>query len=421
MKTAIKFEHISKEYQIGSVGTGSLSHDINRFIARIKGKEDPNKKIKQFIKSENNDNAVLALDDINFEINQGEIVGFIGKNGAGKSTLLKLLSKVTTPSAGNIYVNGKVASLLEVGTGFHPELTGRENVYLNGAILGMKRSEISRKFDEIVDFSGVEQYIDTPVKRYSSGMYVRLAFAIAAHLDTDILVVDEVLAVGDYEFQRKSIGKMKDVPNSGRTVLFVSHQLDLILQLCNRGILLDKGVITMDGDVKSVIDTYYNLKDNALIPIGERTDRNGTGEVKIIDCSINGRNINNAHVVIGDEVRVELTVEVNALFDDVNFSAGLADKKGNSMCDFSSRIISRNIEFKEKGIYKAELLIPRWQVNVGIYDMSFMVFNKHSYLLDWIKSAITFEVQFGDFYQSNRLPDSGRMFLMDYNWFCTKV
>ncbi len=235
MSIAIKAENISKAYRIGEIGTGTLQSDLKRWYARTRGKEDPFLKI-----GETNDRAVKgttdvvwSLKDISFEIEQGDAVGIIGKNGAGKSTLLKILSRVTSPTTGKITGNGRVASLLEVGTGFHPDLTGRENIYLNGAILGMRKKEITRKFDEIVDFAGVERYIDTPVKRYSSGMYVRLAFAVAAHLESEILIVDEVLAVGDAEFQKKCLGKMGEVSKGeGRTVLFVSHNMEAILRLC---------------------------------------------------------------------------------------------------------------------------------------------------------------------------------------------
>ncbi|MDF2552047.1 MAG: transporter ATP-binding protein [Chryseobacterium sp.] len=256
---ALKAENISKQYRLGEVGTGTLSHDLNKFWYKVRGKENPYLKI-----GEANDRStkgiseyVWSLKNINFEIEQGSAVGIIGRNGAGKSTLLKLLSKVTKPTTGKIFTNGRIASLLEVGTGFHPEMTGRENVYLNGAILGMSRKEIKRKFDEIVDFSGVERYIDTPVKRYSSGMYVRLAFAVAAHLESEILIVDEVLAVGDAEFQKKCLGKMGDVSKGeGRTVLFVSHNLAAVRRLCNTGILLKNGEIISTGKIDGVLNRY---------------------------------------------------------------------------------------------------------------------------------------------------------------------
>ncbi|MBP5667779.1 MAG: ABC transporter ATP-binding protein [Salinivirgaceae bacterium] len=260
MPAAIKIENLSKQYRLGVIGTGTLSHDLNRWwTVNVLRREDPYLKI-----GETNDRAtrgnsdyVWALKDINMEIEQGDVVGIIGKNGAGKSTLLKLLSRVTKPTTGTIKYRGRIASLLEVGTGFHSEMTGRENIYMNGAIMGMTRAEITRKLDEIVDFSGCERYLDTPVKRYSSGMTVRLGFAIAAHLDPEILVVDEVLAVGDAEFQKKAIGKMQDVSKGeGRTVLFVSHNMESIKSLCSRGILLNNGSIDYMGNVQDTIDKY---------------------------------------------------------------------------------------------------------------------------------------------------------------------
>jgi lipopolysaccharide transport system ATP-binding protein len=256
---AIKAENISKQYRLGEVGTGTLSHDLNRFWHKVRGLEDPYLKIGEANdrSSKGESDYVWSLRDINFEIEQGDAVGIIGKNGAGKSTLLKLLSKVTKPTTGSFKVNGRIASLLEVGTGFNPEMTGRENIYLNGAILGMRRYEITRKLDEIIAFSEVERYIDTPVKRYSSGMYVRLAFAVAAHLESEILIVDEVLAVGDAEFQKKCLGKMGDVSKGeGRTVLFVSHNMAAVKSLCNLGILLEKGTIAYNGLVDNVINNY---------------------------------------------------------------------------------------------------------------------------------------------------------------------
>jgi len=291
-KLVIQAKNISKQYRLGEVGTGTLSHDLNRFWAKMRGKEDPYLKI-----GESNDRSqkgssdyVWSLKDINFEIEQGDAVGIIGRNGAGKSTLLKLLSKVTRPTTGSFKVNGRIASLLEVGTGFNPEMTGRENIYLNGAILGMRKHEITRKFDEIVDFSGVERYIDTPVKRYSSGMYVRLAFAVAAHLESEILIVDEVLAVGDAEFQKKCLGKMGDVSKGeGRTVLFVSHNMGAIKTLCNKGIFLQNGLLKKEGNVNDIVNLYLtSYKDDSL----------GSSYVKKI---IQNKNIELLHAEIRDE------------------------------------------------------------------------------------------------------------------------
>ncbi len=276
---AIKVENLSKAYQLGQIGTGTLSRDIERFwTTKIRGKEDPFLKIGQTndrtIKGETD--IVWSLKNINFEIVQGDAVGIIGRNGAGKSTLLKLLSRVTAPTTGSIKVKGRIASLLEVGTGFHPELSGRENIFLNGAILGMRKREIVRKFDEIIDFSGVERYIDTPVKRYSSGMYVRLAFAVAAHLESEILIVDEVLSVGDAEFQKKCFGKMGDVSNGeGRTVLFVSHNLSSISKLCKNSIHLRNGNFVGFDNTASIIQNYLNQELNYF-----------KNEVKLFDLSL---------------------------------------------------------------------------------------------------------------------------------------
>ena len=262
MSTAIEFNHVGKQYRLGLVSTKTLSHDLDRWWkTSILGKEDPYLKI-----GETNDRStkgksdyIWALRDIDFKVEQGDVVGIIGKNGAGKSTLLKLLSKVTGPTVGTIRARGRIGALLEVGTGFHPEMTGRENIFMNGAIMGMSKSEITRKLEEIVDFSGCERYIDTPVKRYSSGMTVRLGFAVAAHLDPEILVVDEVLAVGDAEFQKKAIGKMQDVSRGeGRTVLFVSHNMASMQRLCKRGIMLDKGLVSYSGGIADTIHTYLS-------------------------------------------------------------------------------------------------------------------------------------------------------------------
>jgi len=264
---AIKFENISKQYRLGTIGTGTLSHDLNRWwIVNILRKEDPYLKIGQINDQEvkSTSDYVWALKDVDLKVKQGEVLGIIGNNGAGKSTLLKILSRVTNPSAGRILAHGRIASLLEVGTGFHPEMTGRENIFMNGSIMGMTKAEIRRKLEEIVDFAGIEKYLDTPVKRYSSGMTVRLGFAIAAHMEPEILVVDEVLAVGDAEFQKKAIGKMQDVSNyQGRTVLFVSHNMSAIEQLCSKAISLNKGGIILSGTTNEVINHY--LKNNSIV------------------------------------------------------------------------------------------------------------------------------------------------------------
>ncbi len=308
---ALEVDNLSKQYRLGQVGTGTISHDLNRWWHKVRGKEDPYLKI-----GESNDRTksgdsdyVWALRDINFQIEQGDAVGIIGRNGAGKSTLLKLLSKVTKPTLGEIKVKGRIASLLEVGTGFHPEMTGRENIYLNGAILGMTRREIKRKFDEIVDFAGVERYIDTPVKRYSSGMYVRLAFAVAAHLESEILIVDEVLAVGDAEFQKKCLGKMGDVSKGeGRTVLFVSHNMTAVKSLCKTGIFMENGTLNMQGDITKVIERYNisNLSNQSEIFVYKQDNING---VILRSITFNGSIKSQLEVNAGDFLEIKIEFE----------------------------------------------------------------------------------------------------------------
>ncbi len=309
---AIKIDHVSKEYRLGAIGGGTLRGDLQSWMARLKGQEDPNSKIGSDAAAHMGE-RFLALDDVSFEVKKGEALGIIGHNGAGKSTLLKLLSRVTAPTKGTISYNGRIASMLEVGTGFHPELTGRENVYMNGAILGMTKAEISKKFDQIVEFAEMEKFIDTPVKRYSSGMYVKLAFAVAAHLDSEIMVMDEVLAVGDMKFQQKCLGKMGDAANSeGRTVLYVSHNMNTIRQLCTRCIVLDHGKLIFDGDVEKAIEVYEQTAEYELQQIVDLNHKKHTGVlfepiIKMIELRFNkARAIYDA----GDEMKLEIRVNV---------------------------------------------------------------------------------------------------------------
>ena len=303
MNTAIKVENLSKAYQLGDIGTGTISRDLERWYARLRGKEDPFLRIGETnnrnIKGDSN--VVWSLKDINFEIEQGDAVGIIGNNGAGKSTLLKILSKVTAPTTGKISGKGRIASLLEVGTGFHPELSGRENIFLNGAILGMRKKEIQRKFDEIVDFAGVERYVDTPVKRYSSGMYVRLAFAVAANLESEVLIVDEVLAVGDAEFQKKCLGKMDAVSKGeGRTVLFVSHNMTSIQKLCTTSIVLDRGSLLMKDTTRQAISVYQNMQNQ------------NSNEAKQLDSNYKISNINISPEIISSLSDCVLSFQINS-------------------------------------------------------------------------------------------------------------
>ena len=321
---AIRIEHVSKEYRLGAIGGGTLKGDIQSFIARKRGKEDPNSKIGSDAAYHKNE-RFLALNDVSFDVKKGEIVGIIGHNGAGKSTLLKLLSRVTAPTEGKIGINGRIASMLEVGTGFHPELTGRENVYMNGAILGMTKAEIDRKFDDIVQFAEMEKFIDTPVKRYSSGMYVKLAFAVAAHLDSEIMVMDEVLAVGDMKFQDKCLGKMSDVSNQeGRTVLYVSHNMSTIKRLCQRCIVLDHGKVIFDGDVATAID-IYSSNETVLKPYHEFKRISNwdyySRSVRMICCQI--ENTTTCEFESGEKIICSLECESDISTDELHLRVEL--------------------------------------------------------------------------------------------------
>lgn len=316
----IQFEHVSKEYRLGAIGGGTLRGDLQSLMARIRGKEDPNLQIGQKVYAGNP--RFLALNDVSFSVKQGERVGIIGHNGAGKSTLLKLLSRVTGPTCGTISYNGRIASMLEVGTGFHPELTGRENVYMNGAILGMTKAEITKKFNDIVQFAEMENFIDTPVKRYSSGMYVKLAFAVAAHLDSDILVMDEVLAVGDMKFQQKCLGKMDDVSkNEGRTVLYVSHNMNTVRQLCTRCIVLDHGRIIFDGDTETGIGVYMNNRDDmqTIYDLSAKSSKPDpeTTQAKILSLRIMNKDA--ALFQTGEELVFETDILARKHFEHLRF------------------------------------------------------------------------------------------------------
>jgi lipopolysaccharide transport system ATP-binding protein len=324
MSVVIKIENVSKQYRLGSIGTKTLKGDLQRWWYNIRGLPDPTLMIGQenVLSSSSHPTAAIhpeefvwALRDINFEVKQGEILGIIGKNGAGKSTLLKLLSRVTAPTTGSIKVKGRIASLLEVGTGFHPDLTGRENIFLNGAILGMTKPEIRRKFDEIVDFSGCELYIDTPVKRYSSGMYVRLAFAVAAHLDSEILIVDEVLAVGDAEFQNKAIGKMQEVSHTNeRTILFVSHNMAAVTNLCNSCLLLKYGRIEAYGKVMNILDDYLAITESGNIYEGFDSGK----EIFIKKVILSFNNQRSINIDIKLKSRIDIVCSIDFRFKTKN-------------------------------------------------------------------------------------------------------
>lgn len=316
-ETVIKIDNVTKIYRLGTIGGGTLAADLQSWWAKVRKKEDPNLKIGQ--KSYTKNEKFLALDNISLSINKGETLGIIGRNGAGKSTTLKLLSRVTAPTKGYIYIKGKISSMLEVGTGFHPELTGRENIYLNGAILGMKRSDVTRKIDDIIEFSECGQFIDTPVKRYSSGMFVKLAFSVAAHLDSDILIMDEVLAVGDMKFQKKCIDKMLEIAkSSGRTIIYVSHNMNTVRQLCDRCIVMEKGKIIFDGDTDKAIEMYLSSSNDELHLYNDYSSSNRpsflTNKLRLMDLEV----INRDNLVIKDNEKIQFRLRFCAKEDTDN-------------------------------------------------------------------------------------------------------
>jgi lipopolysaccharide transport system ATP-binding protein len=385
---AIQAENISKQYRLGQVGTGTITHDLNRFWHKVRGKENPYLKIGEANDrtSVGDSDYVWSLRDINFEIEQGEAVGIIGRNGAGKSTLLKLLSKVTKPTTGSFKVNGRIASLLEVGTGFNPEMTGRENIYLNGAILGMRRAEITRKFDEIVAFSGVERYIDTPVKRYSSGMYVRLAFAVAAHLESEILIIDEVLAVGDAEFQKKCLGKMGDVSKGeGRTVLFVSHNMAAISSLCNKGIYLKNGKIELTGNIETLTTEYLATGIDYTTYINDFSNLTIDKEFfEPIEFGILNSEKRFLKGSLKNSCEIELFIKykINKLTDDFNFGIAVYDLNEQLLfwsLNTDSDLVNRlNVKI---GVNEASVIIPPHFLNEGEYIVELIASRHFKY---WI-------------------------------------
>ncbi len=415
----LKTENLSKQYRLGLVGTGTISHDLNRWWHKVRGKEDPYLKIGDVNDraSKGSSNYVWALKDINFEVEKGEVLGIIGKNGAGKSTLLKILSKVTGPSTGTIKVNGRIASLLEVGTGFHPEMTGRENIFLNGAILGMTKKEISEKINEIIVFSGCEKFIDTPVKRYSSGMKVRLAFAVAAHLEPDILVIDEVLAVGDAEFQKKAIGKMQDISKEGgRTVLFVSHNMTAVKNLCTRAIVLDKGTITYKGTADNAVDFYLNAqREKANELLLNRTDRGGSGEVRFTQVELLNSKGNSVNELISGayaKFRLHLVFNTPIPPEELIFGLVIYDTNETKIADFYSD--EMGIVFNTINGF-IDLELPQLMLRGGSYSVVVVVQTVKLAVkqLDLVHNVLNFTVFPGDFWNIGKVNRATNVALID--------
>jgi lipopolysaccharide transport system ATP-binding protein len=413
MPLAIKVENLSKQYRLGQIGTGTLSHDLNRFWASIRGKEDPyaqvgsaNDRTQKAVSA-----YVWALKDINFEIEQGDAVGIIGRNGAGKSTLLKILSRTTLPTTGSVKMKGRIASLLEVGTGFHPEMTGRENIYQNGAILGMTRHEITRKFDEIVDFSGCEAYIDTPVKRYSSGMYVRLAFAVAAHLESEILIVDEVLAVGDAEFQKKCLGKMSDISKGeGRTVLFVSHNIPAINVLCNKAILLANGKLLNKGHTKEILSEYLISNTPAKSTYYQNDfERNGIKSIRI------NTSTNTEVHEYGKPISVSIETVFSKAYGDIALAIQFIDEEDSSIINplvLNSKVpwIKNNV-----GLVKCDIMAPK--LYKGNYFLTFHIgdkaTNEH---IQTLAKVVSFQINMDNVYSEYGWIKGAAKYIEDYKW-----
>ena len=365
----IKVKNLFKEYRLGTISHGTLQQDLQSWWARMRGKEDPNAQIQthNISVNTNNNERFWALKDVSFEVKNGEALGIIGRNGTGKSTLLKILSRITSPTSGSVKIRGRVSSLLEVGTGFHPELTGRENIFLNGSILGMTREEIKGKFDEIVEFSGIEKFLDTPVKRYSSGMYVRLAFAVAAHLEPEILVVDEVLSVGDAEFQEKCLGKMSEVSQSGRTIIFVSHNMIAVRNLCPRVILLDYGRVVAEGNASAIISQYLNrdnqegaiLSSDQLQKLQMRMGNRSLSAVQFREIRLQDKkgNLRN-HFYSDEEIGIQVTYECRTKILDMALSIIVMDEYRQPILNVSNKNHLNAVYAHEKGVYQASCVFP---------------------------------------------------------------
>lgn len=416
--TVIKVENISKQYRLGVLSRKTLTHDLQSWWARKRGKDDPNAKLHQLtVAQRNSEERIWALKDVSFEVKDGEVLGIIGKNGAGKSTLLKILSRVTAPSSGYVKVKGRVASLLEVGTGFHPELTGRENIYLNGAILGMKREEIAQKFDEIVDFAGVDKFIDTPVKRYSSGMHVRLAFAVAAHLDPEILVVDEVLAVGDAEFQKKCLGKMGEVAREGRTVLFVSHNMGAISQLTERGLVLQDGCLAYWGSTSQALHRYAKSFEKKTQNGFNPRERSGNGLSEVNNVFISDVHEQETNIVEFNQpfnVSIDYkTSRKNGVLAGFTIVSSFGMEVLTSHSDDVFPLVIRNSG-------RITCLVAPNCLSPGHYYLRIALFDPTYAMDDRIERALDFEVVISEGMYSSMVDKRPGLLRLPLSWKCTE-
>ena len=427
-EVVLQVQRLSKEYSLGTINHGTLYRDLQSWWARARGLPDPNALIRDegiYV----GDTAIgqsaassaaasgrrfLALDNVSFEVNRGETFGIIGRNGAGKSTLLKILSRITAPTAGTARIRGRIASLLEVGTGFHPELTGRENAFLNGAILGMSRAEVQRKFDAIVEFSQLERFIDTPVKRYSSGMYVRLAFSVASHLDAEILIVDEVLAVGDYEFQKRCLKKMRDVSTRGKTVLIVSHNMTAVQGLCSRAVLLERGRLVANGKPGEVIEAYVAKRDKEALddgmPLAARRERNGSGAFRFVEASVLSGSLDPLREpTTGADMVLRLVLEnpTRKALEDVDVAVGIDNYLGERVTILTTQAVRGSIRSLAPGKTQLDFHLPRLPFVPGRYY--FTLFGTvGGVIADWIQSASSFQVDHGDFFGTGENVPTGQ-------------
>ena len=417
---AIKVEGLGKKYRIGLAQKRAES--FAQAVAQTAAA--PFRYLRMRLSQATEEEIVWALRDVSFNVKKGEVVGIIGRNGAGKSTLLKILSRITDPSDGFAEVHGRISSLLEVGTGFHQELTGRENVYLSAAIHGMHKEEVDRKFDEIVDFSGIEQFIDTPVKRYSSGMRVRLGFAVAAHLEPEILLIDEVLAVGDIGFQKKCLRKMDSVSGQGRTVLFVSHQMEAVANLCARCILLDKGTIVYRGETSDVIERYTALAESySDIPLRERTDRQGEGRVRFVDTWVeNAAGQQTSTARTGESMKIVAVFEVTPGQRVPNLTIGFAVNtiRNVSLTDLVTTSKGACLEGPVPNRGRVACEIARLPLNKGAYSYN-IIARSDGEIQDWVQQAGQFDVEAGDYFGTGKIPDSHRLVLIDHDWHFTTL
>ena len=420
---AVRVRNVGKTYRLGVISRRTLRDELAYRWLRLRGR-DPKESMGRVGGRELEDPGLFrALDDVSFDVRQGETVGLIGRNGAGKSTMLKILARITTPSSGEAWIRGRVGSMLEVGTGFHPELTGRENVYLNGTILGMTKKEIDAKFDEIVEFSEIGEFLDTPVKRYSSGMYVKLAFSIASSLDNDVLLLDEVLAVGDAAFRRKSLARMKEIAASGRTILFVSHSKENVKTVCSRCLWFDRGRIVQDGPTEEVLDAYEGTCAENDAPATHALLRNATrreplsGTMRFTEISVLDETGREREPRCGDRVRFRLSFEAREEVRECELSIGVRSKSGNPLLSLPTRLTQSSFPLA-RGLHEAELVLPRMPLTPGVYSVDVSA-KSGGRKADFVEKALWISVTNGDFFGTGGMVAgglSGRVILCDHSW-----